>query len=222
MSLRAAGTRLPAVWALALLLCFAAPACGALPIDIEVAMAPGVPITAPQEWAKLLGKIGLARVQLRSARPSDQPQITATESRIQVLAILNRKNELILPDRRFKSYHLTALRKYFEDLPGKLAEGDEPRGRFDLTDKQFRVVYDDFSKRVNFSMTRAELLRRFAKKFAAPIEFDPVAKIRLSNSPLTRELRDMTAGTSLALVLRQEGLALKPEKPRGEPLRIRV
>ncbi len=225
MSFWFSSTRLPAVLALALLLHFSDPACGALPIDIEVAMAPGVPITAPQEWAKLLGKMGLARVRLRSVRPDDQPQITATESRIQVLTILSRKNELILPDRRFKSYHQTALRKYFEDLPGKLAEGDEPRGRFDLTDKQFRVVYDDFSKLVDFStigMTRAELLRRFAKKFAAPTEFDPVAKIRLSNSPLTRELRDMTAGMSLALVLRQEGLALKPEKPHGEPLRVRV
>jgi len=199
--------------------------CGALPIDIEVAMAPGVSITAPQEWAKLLGKMDLARVRLRSARPDDRPKTTATESRIRVLAILNRKNELVLPDRRFKSHQQNALRKYFEDLPVKVAEGNDPRGRFELTDSQFRAIYEDFSKRVDFSTigtTRKELLRRLAKKFATPVEFDPVAEALLSNSPLTRELRGTTAGTSLALVLRQEGLALKPEKLRGEPMRVRV
>jgi len=188
-------------------------------------MRSGVPITAPQEWAKLLGKMGLDRVQLRSERSGDRPQITATGARIRVLAILSRENELILPQRRFKSHNLSALRKYFADLPLDIAEGDDPRGRFDLADQQFRVVYDDLSQLVDFStlgITRSSLLLRLEKKFATPVERSRVAKSLLNKTPLTVELRGKAAGTALALALRQEGLAMQPEKPRGKPLRIRV
>jgi len=198
---------------------------GAPTIEIEVAIAPGVPITAPQTWAKLLGKMGLDRVQLRSAQTDDRPQITATDSRIQVLAILSRRNELVLPKRKFKSHNLTALRKYFADLPINVAEGDDPHGRFGLTEKQFRAVYDDLSNLVDFpttGMTTASLLLRQEKKFATSVVHDPVSETLLINSPLTVELRGKAAGTALALALRQEGLALKPEKPRGKPLQLRV
>jgi len=199
---------------------------GAAQIEIQVVMEPGVSITAPQEWAKLLGNLGLGRVQLRSARSGDRPEVTlGAGDRIKVVAILNRRSELVLPKRRFKSHDLAALRKYFQDLPIDLAEGDEERGRFDLNEKQFRTIYADLSKLIDFStidMSRAKLLSRAAKKFATPLEFDPVAKAMLSSAPLAVELRGKAAGTGLALVLRQEGIALKPEKPRGEPLRLRV
>ncbi len=198
---------------------------GAPRIELQIAMAPGVPITAPQAWAKRLGKMGLARVQLRSARPDDRPQITATASRIQILALLSPGNELILPKRKFKAHHLTALRKFFKDLPLNMAEGDDPRGRFNLTEKQFQAIYDDLSNLVDFStaaMGKKKLLHRLVEKLATPVEFDPVAIALLSDAPLTRELRGMAAGMALALALREEGLALKPEKPRGGPLRIRV
>ncbi len=201
-------------------------ACAAPSISIEVAIEPGVALTAPQQWAKTLGKIGLSRVQLRSAHADDRPQVLATSGeRIKVLAILSRRNELVLPKRRFKSHQLAALRKYFKELPLDLAEGDDPRGRFDLTDKQFQTIYTDFESLVDFStvgITRTELLSRLAKKFATPVEIDPVAKVMLTKLPLAKELRGMAAGTSLALVLRQQGLALQPEKLRGKPLRIRV
>jgi len=199
---------------------------GAAQIEIQVAMEQGVPITAPQEWAKLLGKLGLGRVQLRSARSGDRPEATlGAGDRIKVVAILTRRGELVLPKRRFKSHDLAALRKYFQDLPIDLAEGDDARGRFDLNEKQFRAIYADLSRLIDFStaeMSRAKLLSRLAEKFAMPLEIDPVAKVMLSSAPLAIELRGKAAGTGLALVLRQEGLALQPEKPRGKPLRIRV
>ncbi len=229
MIFRAPDYRLLALLALACSLRWATPACAAPPMYVEVAIEPGAPITAPQEWARLLGKMGLGRVQIRSARPDDQPKIAVQQSttgpRVKVVAILSRRGELVLPNRRFKSHDLAAMRKYFEELPADALEGDAERGRFHLTVKQFQTVYGDFSEPVDFSTTgktTAELLRRLAEKFATPVERDRASETLLSDSPLTMELRGMSAGVSLALALRQKGLALKPEKPRGEPLQIRV
>ena len=208
---------------------FGVAAQGGLPIEIEVAMEPGVAITAPQEWARLLGKMDLVRVQVRSARPDDQPRITvresATGSRVMVLAVLSQRNELILPERRFRSHDLATLRKYLEDLPSNAGEGSAERGRFDLTEKQFRTVHRDLSQKVDFSTqgkTVADLLLRLAKGFDTPLKRSPLVDALLSDAPLTVELRGMSAGTSLSLALRHEGLALRPEKPRGESLQMRV
>ena len=183
------------------LICFAVPIFmaffgvavqGGLPIEIEVATEPGVAVTAPQEWARLLGKMDLARVRVRSARPGDQPQIRVQESapgsRVMVLAILSQRNELVLPRHRFKSHDSAALRKFFEELPANAGEASAERGRFDLTEKQFRIVHGELSQIVDFSTqgkTAEDLLLRLAQNFATPVVRDPVVDALLSNSPLT-------------------------------------
>ncbi|MCA9229840.1 MAG: hypothetical protein KDA57_04255 [Planctomycetales bacterium] len=202
---------------------------GAAPVEIQVAMEPGAPITAPQEWAKMLGKLGLERVQIRSQRPNELPEITAEEtvgsSHIKVVAILSRRNELVLPDRRFKPHDLTALRDYFEKLPLTAAEGNAPRGKFALTDAQFQSVFGELSTPIDFStvgLTRLELVQRLGKSFSTPVERNNSTDELLSDSQLVIEMRGMAAGTALALALREKGMALKPEKLLGEPLQIRL
>ncbi len=205
------------------------PASATLPIHLEVAMEAGVPITAPQEWAKLLGKLDLRRVRLRSARADDQPAIEISEStagpRIKLLGILNRRNELLLPKHRFKPHDLSVMRAYFEQLAAEGTEADADLGRFGLTKKQFFAVHADFSRVVAFStkdLTAAEVLRKLDEKFSLPVIRSKGTNSRLNRSPLGIELRHMAAGTALAMALRQEGLALRPEKPRGKPLQLRI
>ncbi|NOY41861.1 MAG: hypothetical protein GXP26_08505 [Planctomycetes bacterium] len=229
MNIRAASRCFLALGVVAFVVLSGRVASATLPIDMEVAMESGVPVTAPQEWAKLLGKLDLNRVRLRSIRADDQPTLEARESvtgqRIKIVAILTRRNELLLPKRRFKAHNLSALKTYLEQLAAEGTEVDAERGRFDLTEKQFSAVYADLSKTIDFStkdLTAAEVLRRLEEKIALPVSRSTAADSRLRGSPLGIELRDMAIGTALAMALRHEGLALRPEKPRGKPLQLRV
>lgn len=225
MSLPVAQRRVNCLAMAAFAMSFASLVHGATPLDIEVAMEPGVAITAPQQWAQLLGKLDLGRVRLRGVQPNDQPKVTATESRIEVLAILSRRNELVLPKRRFKVSDVAALRKYFAELPARAAEGDAPRGRFDLTEEQFRSLYGDLSQMVDFNttgMSVAEMLRRIEDQLATPMEIDGVTQSLLNDSAISRELRGVSAGAAMAIALREEGFALEPAKPATEPLRLNV
>jgi hypothetical protein len=198
-----------------------------LPIDVEVAMEPGVPLAAPQEWARLLGKMDLGRVRLRSATAGEKPQVTQTESavgaRFKVVAILTSRGQLVLPDKRYRSSDRKALQDYFKDLAQQESFGEQ-RGRFDLTEKQFRQVHADLSRVISFSTpatTPAELLNQLEQEFKVPFFRDASSTATLQRAdPIDTELRGMSAGTALAIALRKDHLALRPEKPLGEPLRI--
>ncbi len=200
----------------------------ALPIDLEVATAPGTPISAPQEWARLLGRMNLGSVRLRGVRAGERSTLEAKKlgatTRYHLLAILNRRNELVLPDRRFRVRDHQALQKYFEQLPAQAAYSTEPRGRFGLTEKQFRLVYAEFSQPVGFSTVAkpaSEVLKRLEKSLTVPVVHS--GKALSGNAvPLKAELESLSTGTALAFVLRREGLALHPEQLPGEPLRLSI
>jgi len=148
----------------------------ALPIDLEVAKEPGTPLTAPQEWARLLGRMGLGSVRLRDVRSGERPKLDTKKqgnnTRYHLLAILNQRNELVLPGRRFQVGDRHALQKYLEQLPAQAAYNAEERGRFGLTEKQFRLVYAELSQPVGFSTVAkpaSEVLARLEKSITLPV-----------------------------------------------------
>lgn len=207
----------------------ALPAWAQIPIDVEVATDKGVPLTAPQEWARLLGELQLGSVRLRGGKSDEQPEITqvggAAGPRFKVLALLNLSGELVLPKRRFRTSDRKALSDYFQELSRQESFGEE-KGVFGLTEKQFGLVHADLSRPISFSTkgkTPADVLNLLESKIAAPVVRDAPARnaLRLAK-PLEVELRDMSAGTALALALRNAGLVLRPQKRSGEPLRIVV
>jgi len=204
------------------------PAQARLPIELEVAIEAGASITAPQEWIRRLGKLDLIRVRMRSIRPADQPKITELQvggsTRYQVLAILSRQDELLLPNQRFKARHRGALKAYFEQLPLEAQHNAAPRGRFDLTEKQFRTLFADLSRPVNFSttgLTAREMLSRLEKTFTVPVMRGRHIAPPLS-LPVRGELQGISTGTALAIALREHRLVLRPEQPRGEPFRLTI
>ena len=200
----------------------------ALPIELEVAMEPGHSLTAPQEWTQLLGKMNLARVRLRTMRTSDQPKVTAIQvglsTRYQVLAILSSQDELILPEQRFQAHDRRRLQTYFEQLPVETKHSASSRGRFDLTEKQFLDLFIELSQPVAFltnGETGSVVLKRLEGTLSVPVVHSPQSTALLTE-PLGNELRGISTGTALAIVLRQQGLVLRPEQLRGEPLRLVV
>lgn len=199
-----------------------------LPIDLEVGIEPGTSLTAPQEWNRILGKMNLASVRVRSVRPTDQPSIkpnqVATGTRYQVTALLNSRDQLVFPNHKFSSRDQRKLREFLEQLPVKTEHSAQPRGRFDLTEQQFRKIHASLSIPVTFStegLTAKEMLAQLNSTIAIPIAANPRVKSRLLH-PLKSELQGICSGTALALALRQQGLILIPAQPPGGQLHFQI
>jgi hypothetical protein len=207
------------VWILAgLLFAAAVPVWADVPvvINLEVVLGPDVPITAPQEWAQRLGQLGLSRLQIHSVRSPEKPRAVFNQqrTRIDVLAVLTSRNELVLPERRFRASDIVALREYFGQLPQALAEEGVERGLFNLTEQQFGELLADLGRPVGLptvGRTSAEILTHCDRQFRIPIRRDvqtlPLLK---SGQPLAVELQDLTGGTLLAIALRRDGLTFVP------------
>jgi len=200
-------------------------------VEIEVATAPGLPITAPQRWARLLGQLDFSRVRLRGLRPGDQPHLgadqTASGQHYHLLAILNQREQLLLPGATFGRRDLPRFRAYLQRLrEDGLENFGAQRGRFGLTAGQLQTVLDNLAGTVQFSThgkTTREILDQLARQLQLPLKLAPAARAILARGePAQIELRGTTAGTSLALLLREQGLALTPQKIRGQPLQLGV
>lgn len=216
------------------LLCFfalAASAVAAPPIALEVATERGVQITAPQEWLQLLAGVGIENARIRSAHAGDKPAIenrsTGAEPSYHIVAILTARDELRLPGGVFRASDRAKLRDYFDRLGADGAESmTAPRGRFGLTEKEFTAVYADLAQPINFAtkgLPARELLDRLQARFKSRIVPDASAERVLRDAvPIRDEVGNLTAGTGLAMILKSYGLALRPEKQRGQPVVLRI
>jgi hypothetical protein len=193
---------------------------GEVVVDIEIALMPGAPITAPQEWARRLGEIGLDRVQIRSMRGEERPVTKMNDdgTRVDVLAVLTRQDELIFADRRFRAGQVSELRNYIETLPEQIVEAGIVRGPFRLTEQEFTSVMTDLARPLTGStigMSARGLLADAAGKIRLPIHEHPAANELLrASKPMTVELNKLSMGTALVIALRREGLILRPEHVR--------
>jgi hypothetical protein len=203
----------------------------AAPIELELATQRGVQITAPHEWLQLLAPLGIDDVRIRGARPGDEPRVenrgSAQRPRYYALGILTAQNQLLLPGGRFSKADRGQLQSYFERLA---AEGGEamtaPRGMFGLTQKEVDAVIADFAQSVEFE-TKGQLPRavidRLQSALDSKVVIDPDADAVLGTAaPVRDELKGLSIGTSVAMILRVDALVLRPEKPRGQPVVYRI
>jgi hypothetical protein len=201
------------------------------PIELELATERGVQITAPHQWLQLLANLGIENVRIRTAGPGDQPKLINAGSdarpRYHVVGILSARDELHLPGGRFRSGDRAKLRDYFDQLAAEGSEGiTAPRGRFGLTEKQLVTLHAELAQPLD-STTQGErpvaIFGRLQSKLSIPLSLDAAAEPLIhAAEPFPDDVRGLTIGTGLAIVLRSSGLALRPEKPRGEPVQLRV
>lgn len=214
-----------------LVLAAAGAAQAAAPIELELATERGVQITAPHEWLQLLTELGINNVRIRGARPGERPKLTnvgtADRPRYHALALLTAREELLLPGGTFRAGDRRALADYFRRLADDGVEAmTAPRGRFGLTEKQLAAVYADLAQPIEFEtagLPIATVIERLQTKFHVPLVIDPQAnRVLHTAEPLEDDVKGLTAGTGLAILLRGKGLVLRPEKPQGKPLVLRV
>src|SRR5262245_43739066 len=209
----------------------AAIARAAAPIEVELATQQGLQITAPREWLQLFAALGMDNVRIRGAAASDKPMATnrgtAQRPRYYVLGILTARNQLQLPGGTFGRGDRAAIKDYFERLA---ADGSDSlaaaRGRYGLTEQELASVFADLTQPIDFETkgqpARAlidQLQSRLQHRFAVDGEADAVLR---AAKPFGDELKGVATGTGAAMLLRNYGLVLRPEKSRGRPVAYRV
>jgi hypothetical protein len=199
------------------LACIVAHTCAAKPIiDLEIAIMPNTSITAPQEWAKRLGDMGIERVQIRSMHGREKPSTKMSDdgTRVDVLAVLTGQEELIFADRRFRVGQTAELRTYIETLPEQIVEAGIVRGPFRLTEQEFNTVMTELGKPLSGSTrgkTSRDLLDDAKNIIRLPIEEHAAARALLkTGKPIAAELNKLSLGTALVIALRNDGLTLRP------------
>jgi hypothetical protein len=201
------------------------------PIDLELATDRGVQITAPQEWLQLLAGIGFNQVRIRGLQAGDQPQAenrgTPQQPSYHVVGIITSR-DLRLPGGTFTLGERAKLKDYFNRLEADGAQSlTAPRGRFGLTEKELAAVLADLAQPVDFETKGQQprvvldrLQTKLTLKFAIDTEADRA--IREAAPVGGDDLKGLTAGTGLAIALRNYGLVMRPEKSRGQAVVYRI
>jgi hypothetical protein len=202
-----------------------------IPATVEVAVQPEAPLGAMQRWAAILSEAGLTRVRIRGSHAGDQPSIEPSGEgaarEYLILALVDRREELVLPDARFAPGDREGIRRYFAELAHREQEKRIERGPFGLTRPQFTALVDDLSPPLDSTTVDAspsDVLRSLSSQLKTAIEVEPGARKLLTLAkPLAQELKGLSRGTALAAALRTAGLALLPELASdGETMLLRV
>lgn len=200
-------------------------------VELEIVTERGVQITAPQEWLQRLANAGITNVRLRGGRPGDEPRIESIGSEDRpvylVTGLLLGRDEIVLPGGRFNARQTDKLRDYLDRVA---ADGPEAitaaKGRFDLTEKQFTETFDELSKVIKWEtkgQTLAQLIDKARQATRLEWTIDPAASKSLRAAPpVADEAKGSTLGSGMAMLLRPAGLELRPTKPRGGEVELRI
>lgn len=198
-------------------------------VRVEIAAEAGPQATAHREWLQLFAELGVTGARVRGARSGDEPRLeelgTADRPLPKLYAVLTRRGELLVPGAKFKLRDRGKLAEYLERLEKEgVAEFSAPRGRFGLTKEQFTEVYEALTPPLG-SFEEGATLRDALRVLdgSQRVEVDRGAEAALKAPAVDVEkLKTLSRGTALALLLRQEGLVLIPEKPPGGEVKLRV
>ena len=199
-------------------------------ITFELVTKPGLPLTASQQWYKILTSLGVSGLRIRQAIAGDEAGIeqqgTKSAPRYRVVGILAADNVLYLPGGKFKTSDTDRLRKWLARVGDEGPEGvTEQRAAFGLTPRQLSEIQAVLKRPVRFATAGAaadKVAARIGKDLKLPLVVDAAARRELSAVKLSDELHGLSSGTALAVVLRPAGLALLPERPAGGELQLRV
>ncbi|MGB9690062.1 hypothetical protein [Thermogutta sp.] len=187
-------------------------------VEIELAVDPRLPPFTQQEWARELSRLGVTRVRIRTAFPSDHPNVevlpTSPQPTYHVIGIVNNSNELVVPGARFSIRQLSGFVRWIDDLRTSGPPQSRPKTvAFGLDMVRFQLVKQDLAQPVAISTLARdsrEIVDQLLAKLHNPVVWDERAKSRLSSHEIGEELKTLATGTVLAYLLRYDGLALVP------------
>lgn len=175
--------------------------------------------TSTREWYQILVDAKVDSLQIRSGGPAT-PKIEVAGSDAapiyRVTGIITAGNELLVPGGRFSTRDVAGVGKWLATLrsEGPARAQGAPRLAFGFSKEQLVQVSADLARPVDFSTagsTLRQLLERIGGKLTYPLSAQAAVAGRLAGGPVTDELRGVSAGTALACLLREQGLALVPQ-----------
>jgi hypothetical protein len=178
---------------------------------------------------QLLASIGIDNVRIRGTQPGDALKAenvgSAERPSYHVLGFLTSGDQLRLPGGTFSRGDRAALKDYFERLGDDGAEAlTARRGPFGLTAKELAAVTADLAQPIDFETkgrpvveVLGKLITKFEVQRLGGHGAATMPELRKAD-PIPDELQGMTAGTGLAIILRNYGYVLKPTKVRANPL----
>ena len=177
-----------------------------------------------RDWIEVLGKLDVV-TSVRQGRSDDKPGITENKGAgalrsVRVVAALDSKGRLILPDQTFTPDETGKLAAWIKDLRTYGAQGS-PDGQpvWGLTKEQFGVIHEALKKRLA-SETKDVPVTKAVGLFEVPAEnplaFSPAAKRRLKDrgdqAVVSQSLKGVSQGTALAVLLSEQGLGFHPTR----------
>ena len=190
-------------------------------VSLEVVIVGGTPISAGHDWLDILKDAGFSNLRIRSARPEDEIKVTPTETTAEpsyhVIGVLTGDNRLRLPGNHFSMRDGRHIQHWVNTLGEAGPEGlFEPTVAFGLSAELLVQLHDDLARPLT-KPTKGRSSKQIVREIARIVDFrikidSAVRKSFPANFPVADELQGISAGTSLAAVLRPLGLALVPQK----------
>jgi len=196
------------------------PAAAAPRVELQLVMQATFPVTAQQQWYKLLTELKVDNLQIRKVGADDKVAIHVSggESRpvYQVTGMLTGNNELVVPGGRFSPRDRAGLAEWLKQLRenGPEQAGGRKPLPFGLTAKQLTAVHEDLAHTVDFStkdLAPAEAVAKIASELGCPLLLDAATTVALKKAEAVQEdLAGLASGAALAYLLRPAGLVFSP------------
>jgi len=200
-------------------------------VRMEVLSQPGIPITAMQRWGKALSELKGGSVKLRSGRDGETAKIEEVDLRsgklLQVTAILDTREVLHLPDgTRLTRRELSKLEPWINKLKvGGQAEMKREPGPFGLTKAEFDALYRQLSKPVSFETAGNplnEVIGQVGREASLEFRASDITIAQVGRKVAQDELKGVSSGTALSILLRPYGWALVPKRELGGAIHLHV
>lgn len=199
-------------------------------VDLELAM-DGVPdFAVVRKWVDLLQKAGFKNVRARSIKPTDKPEVKPVgkgDNQLYIVTGILSGTKIILPNGSIRYGDLEGAKDWLAKLSGDGVDNlTAEKGAYGLTKEQIVKIYDELSKPVTLSTkdrATKDVIRGISQVWKVRVGVDTNARQSLfSDQPYAGELKGLTSGSAMAMVLKSVGLVMYPKKPVGGEVQIMI
>jgi hypothetical protein len=192
-------------------------------IEIDLVMTDATQSLQSQTWGRVFDKIG-QRVRVKTAGIEEDPKISETNRgplrTVKLVGRIDRRGTLTFPGKSFTSGDEKALKEWLDELQVFGAQGN-PTGqaRWGLNTEQFQTLFTSLAEEVTTDVKGQPLVdvaRSLGFGIDVPLRIhDTVADRWNPALTVTQDVRGLSRGSALAVLLNDHGLCIRPVRTPG-------